>query len=60
MGGLSLLLIEADRPGIKLSRIKTQGWCASSTALIAMNDVCVPVSDDSSPYVGHHLVQVQR
>jgi len=45
MGGVSLLLIEADREGVKTTRMKTQGWWTSSTALVAFDNVKVPVSN---------------
>ncbi len=45
MGGVSLLLIEADRPGVKTTRMKTQGWWMSSTALVAFDNVRVPVKN---------------
>lgn len=45
MGGLSLLLIESNSPGIKLNRLPTQGWWASNTAHIVFEDVKVPVKN---------------
>jgi len=41
--GISLLLIEKDSPGLKLTRIKTQGWHCSTTTSIAFDSVPVPV-----------------
>ena len=43
MGGVSLLLIEAELPGVKTRRLATQGWLTSSTALVTFDDVKVPV-----------------
>jgi len=45
MGGISLLLIEKDMPGIKLRKMKTQGWLSSNTAHILFEDVKVPVKN---------------
>jgi alkylation response protein AidB-like acyl-CoA dehydrogenase len=45
MGGVSLLLIEANLPGIKATRMKTNGWWVSSTALISFDNVKVPVKN---------------
>jgi len=42
MGGLSLFLIERNRPGIITSRMKTQGWWASNTAYVIFKNVRVP------------------
>ena len=33
-GGISLLLIEADRPGVTRTKLKKQGWWASDTAAV--------------------------
>jgi len=43
MGGISLLLLEKDMPGIKLRKLKTQGWLSSNTAHILFEDVKVPI-----------------
>jgi len=40
--GLSMLLLEKGMPGIKLRRLKTQGWWASNTAYIEFDNVRVP------------------
>uniref|UniRef100_A0A6B2L5I5 Acyl-CoA dehydrogenase n=1 Tax=Arcella intermedia TaxID=1963864 RepID=A0A6B2L5I5_9EUKA len=45
MGGVSLILVEAKTPGIKLTRLPTQGWVPSNTALIVFEDVKVPVEN---------------
>ena len=43
MGGVSLLLIEKGMKGVTCSRLKTQGWASSSTTLVRLEDVRVPV-----------------
>lgn len=43
IGGVSVLVIPADLEGVKATRMKTQGWWMSSTALIAFDNVKVPV-----------------
>lgn len=45
IGGISLLLVERERPGIECRRMKTQGWLASNTAYIVFDDVRVPASN---------------
>jgi acyl-CoA dehydrogenase len=45
MGGLSLLLIEADRPGVSRTRLKKQGWWASDTAALYFDSVRVPAEN---------------
>ena len=47
--GVSLLLIEGDRPGVSTRRMKTQGWWASTTAYVQFDDVRVPVGN----LIGH-------
>ena len=42
MGGVSLLLIEKDRPGLTVRRQKTQGWWISNTAYLCFSNVKVP------------------
>lgn len=44
-GGLSFLLIEADRPGVTRTRLKKMGWWMSDTASIHFADVEVPVEN---------------
>jgi acyl-CoA dehydrogenase len=44
-GGVSLLLIEMDSPGVTRTRLKKQGWWASDTAQIFFDDVRVPVEN---------------
>ena len=42
MSGISLLLIEANAPGVSRTNLKKQGWWASDTAAIYFQDVRVP------------------
>ena len=44
-GGLSFLLIEADRKGVSRTRLKKMGWWMSDTAAIHFDDVEVPVEN---------------
>ncbi len=44
-GGLSFLLIEADRPGITRTPLKKMGWWMSDTASIHFDDVAVPTEN---------------
>jgi acyl-CoA dehydrogenase len=43
--GISLLLIERDRPGFSRTSLKKQGWWASDTAALYFDDVRVPVEN---------------
>jgi acyl-CoA dehydrogenase len=43
--GISVLLIEAGRPGIARNEMKKMGWWASDTAAIYFDDVRVPVAN---------------
>lgn len=44
--GISLLLIERDRPGFSRGKpLKKTGWWASDTAELYFDDCCVPVSN---------------
>ena len=43
--GLSLLLIEGDRPGVERTKLDKMGWLASDTATLYFDDVRVPVSN---------------
>lgn len=45
MGGISLLLVELDRPGVERTGIAKMGWHASDTATIHFDDVEVPVEN---------------
>jgi acyl-CoA dehydrogenase len=42
MAGLSVLIIDANSPGITRTKIKTQGWWAGNTAYITFENVRVP------------------
>jgi len=44
-GGISLLLIEADRPGVSRTKLKKQGWWASDTAALYFDTVHVPAEN---------------
>ncbi|MBI1238716.1 MAG: acyl-CoA dehydrogenase [Alphaproteobacteria bacterium] len=44
-GGISLLLIETDRPGVSRTKLQKQGWWASDTAAIYFDDVRVPAEN---------------
>jgi len=37
--GVSLLMIDATAPGVKLTRLRTQGWHLSTTTLVTFDDV---------------------
>jgi acyl-CoA dehydrogenase len=43
--GVSLLLIERDRPGFSRNKLKKMGWWASDTAQLFFDDVKVPVEN---------------
>jgi acyl-CoA dehydrogenase len=45
MAGLSVLLIEADSPGVGKRKIETQGWWAGNTAYITFENVRVPAKN---------------
>jgi len=45
VGGLSLLLIEADRKGVSRAPLKKMGWWMSDTASIHFDDVEVPTDN---------------
>jgi acyl-CoA dehydrogenase len=45
MSGISLLLIEANTPGVTRTNLKKQGWWASDTAAIYFQDVRVPAAN---------------
>ena len=44
-GGLSFLLVEADRPGVSRTPLKKMGWWMSDTASIHFDDVEVPADN---------------
>jgi alkylation response protein AidB-like acyl-CoA dehydrogenase len=43
-GGITLLAMDADLPGIRTSKLRKMGWHSSDTAEIVFEDVRVPVS----------------
>ena len=45
LGGISLLLIELDRPGVSRTKLKKMGWWASDTAAVYLDEVRVPVAN---------------
>lgn len=45
MGGVSMLLIEADMPGFNRTPLKKMGWHASDTATLYFDDVRVPAEN---------------
>lgn len=55
MGGISLLLIEADRPGVSRTPLEKMGWHCSDTAAIHFQDVEVPVENLIGPENGGFL-----
>jgi acyl-CoA dehydrogenase len=59
-GGLSLLLIDADTPGVQVSApLKEMGWWCSDTAEIRFDEVRVPVTNLIGPEGGGFL-QIMR
>lgn len=44
-GGLSFLLVEADRPGVSRTPLKKMGWWMSDTATIHFDNVRVPADN---------------
>lgn len=44
-GGVSLLLIEGDRPGLSRTKLKKMGWWASDTATLHFDDCRVPAEN---------------
>lgn len=51
-GGISLLLVELDRPGISRTPLAKMGWHSSDTATIHFDDVEVPVENLIGPENG--------
>jgi acyl-CoA dehydrogenase len=48
--GISLLILESDRPGFSVSRkLDKMGWRASDTAILSFDDLRVPVSNLVGP-----------
>ncbi len=52
MGGISLMLIEADRPGVSRTRLEKMGWHCSDTAAIYFENVEVPPENLIGPENG--------
>ena len=55
MGGISLMLIEADRPGVSRTRLEKMGWHCSDTAALYFQDVEVPPENLIGPENGGFL-----
>lgn len=51
-GGISLLLIEMDAPGVTRTRLDKMGWRCSDTAAIHFSDVRVPAANLIGPENG--------
>ena len=49
MGGVSLLVIEGDTPGLKRSAMQKMGWWSSDTATLYFDDCRVPVANRLGP-----------
>ncbi|MFN2098981.1 acyl-CoA dehydrogenase family protein [Altererythrobacter sp. MF3-039] len=49
IGGISLLLVELDRPGVSRTGLQKMGWHASDTATIHFDDVEVPAENLIGP-----------
>lgn len=52
LGGLSLLLIETDRPGFSRTMLSKMGWHSSDTAALYFDDVEVPAENLIGPENG--------
>ncbi len=52
MGGISLMLIETDRPGVSRTRLQKMGWHCSDTAAIQFDEVEVPPENLIGPENG--------
>jgi len=52
MAGVSLMLVEADRPGVSRTRLDKMGWRCSDTATIHFDDVEVPPENLIGPENG--------
>ena len=44
-GGLSMVIIDRDTPGVSATKLKKMGWHASDTGEIAFDDVRIPVEN---------------
>jgi acyl-CoA dehydrogenase len=49
ISGVSLLLVETDRPGVSRARLDKMGWLSSDTATIHFDDVEVPAENLIGP-----------
>lgn len=49
IGGVSLLLVETDRPGVSRTALAKMGWLSSDTATIHFDDVEVPAENLIGP-----------
>jgi acyl-CoA dehydrogenase len=52
MGGISLMLIETDRPGVSRTRLDKMGWRCSDTAAVYFDNVEVPPENMIGPENG--------
>ena len=52
MGGISLLLVETDRPGVSRTALAKMGWHASDTATLYFDNVEVPADNLIGPENG--------
>jgi acyl-CoA dehydrogenase len=52
MGGISLMLIETDRPGVSRTRLDKMGWRCSDTAAVHFDNVEVPPENLIGPENG--------
>ena len=52
IGGVSLLLVETDRPGVSRTALAKMGWHSSDTATIHFDDVEVPTENLIGPENG--------
>jgi acyl-CoA dehydrogenase len=43
--GLSMIVIPANAPGVKITKLKAAGWWAGNTTLVSFEDVQVPVEN---------------
>jgi len=43
--GLSIIVIPANAPGVKITKLKAAGWWAGNTTLVSFEDVQVPVEN---------------
>ncbi len=55
IGGISLMLVEADRPGVSRTRLDKMGWRCSDTAAVYFQDVEIPPENLIGPENGGFL-----